>query len=113
MTFGVPVGYRLVTTGTPATVDCACGCGWTVPLGTLSGMPEDVREHLFQYHQDWHTKKIGTTERQSRTLSADLDHAMTPIHCQLTDREHLCFSDRVSHRTSNAIRSSFHAHLPG
>ena len=60
VTFGVPVGYRLVTTGTPATVDCACGCGWTVPLGTLSGMPEDVREHLFQYHQDWHTKKIGT-----------------------------------------------------
>jgi hypothetical protein len=83
VTFNIPAGYRLAMTGTPATVECACGCGWTVPLGTLSGMPADVREHLFQYHQDWHTK------RQARMPSAGVQHTMTPTTCQLSDREHI------------------------
>jgi hypothetical protein len=62
-TFEVPVGYRLAMTGAPATVECACGCGWSVAVGTLSGMPATVREHLFQYHQDWHTKQRAHTQR--------------------------------------------------
>jgi hypothetical protein len=73
VTFGVPVGYRLATTGTAATVECTCGCGWTLAVATLSAMPADARAHLFQYHQDWHTK------RQARPPSPGFQHAMTRI----------------------------------
>jgi hypothetical protein len=56
VTFGLPDGYRVVSTAR-VEVTCARGCGWTLPAGTLSGMPGDVREQLFQYHDDWHAKQ--------------------------------------------------------
>lgn len=73
VTFGVPGGYRLVPRGMPLTVECARGCGWTLAVSTLSAMPADLRDHLFQYHEAWHTKR-------ARPSSAVAEHAITPLN---------------------------------
>jgi hypothetical protein len=44
--FGVPRDYRLVPMVTPATVECARGCGWSLAVSTLSAMPTEIREQL-------------------------------------------------------------------
>jgi hypothetical protein len=52
--FDVPAGYRVVTTDPGAAVECDRGCGWTLPVMVLSGMPADIRDELFRYHRAWH-----------------------------------------------------------
>jgi hypothetical protein len=56
LTFTVPDGYRVTSTG-QAAVECERGCGWKLYVSTLSGLSNDAREQLFRYHDAWHAKK--------------------------------------------------------
>jgi hypothetical protein len=56
LTFAVPAGYRVMSTESDPAVECARGCGWTIRVATLAGLPGHARDQLFRFHEQWHTK---------------------------------------------------------
>jgi hypothetical protein len=55
--FGLPAGYRVVSTEAATAVEGERGCGWRLRVVTLSGLPADARDQLFRYHETWHAKQ--------------------------------------------------------
>ena len=55
--FLLPTGYRIVGADGDAWVECARGCGWTLRVATLAGLPSDARNQLFQHHNAWHVTR--------------------------------------------------------
>ncbi len=54
LSFTLPAGYHLAGPGANAVVECGRGCGWTMRVATLSALPNEARDQLFRFHEQWH-----------------------------------------------------------
>jgi hypothetical protein len=57
LNFTLPAGYHVAPADTASVVECERGCGWKMRVSTLAALPDQARDQLFRYHEQWHTSR--------------------------------------------------------